>query len=231
LLGGKWRNNGGSYGLAIGSVPAKNVPKVVERITERFVKDRQANESLQDFYARIGKAESRKMIEDLMIVPVYEKDPSFYSDWGDPREFSMGDIGMGECAGEVISALQFELGAAERLNFEAQLAHEAGKFAEADRLAYDSMLQAARGLVHEQWLDVPTDPATVVKEFKTRFAVMFQPSLAAYLFRRHEAATATTAEAAHRLIEEAQLFIEGAHTCGDKLAQLKAAERAAVLKK
>jgi sulfite reductase (ferredoxin) len=231
LLGGKWRNNGGSYGLAIGSVPSRNVPKVVERITERFVKERHANESLQDFYARIGKAESRKMIEDLIVVPAYEKDPSFYSDWGDPREFSMGDIGLGECAGEVVSALQFELSAAERMNFEAQLAHEAGNFAEADRLAFESMLQAAHGLIHEQWLDVPRDPATVVKEFKARFAQMFHPQLAGYFFKRSEGAPATTKETAHRLIEEAQLFIEGAHTCGDKLQQQKAAERSAVLKK
>ncbi len=231
LLGGKWKDNAGNYGLAIGSVPSKRVPDVVERITERFVRERTGNETFQDFITRIGKAECRKMIEDLMQIPPYEKDPTFYSDWGDPREFSMGDIGVGECAGEVISALQFELSAAERLNFEAQLALEAGKFEEADRLAYESMLQAARGLVHEQWLDVPNDPAVVVKEFKERFAGLFQPSLAAYLFRRHEGAPAATAEAAHRLIEEAQLFIEGAHACGDKLQQQKAAERAAVLKK
>jgi len=231
LLGGKWRDNGGAYGLAIGSVPSKRVPDVVERITERFVRERKGNETFQDFYARVGKAESRKMIEDLMNVPPYEKDPSYYSDWGDPREFSMGDIGVGECAGEVVSALQFELSAAERLNFEAQLAHEAGKYAEADRLAYDSMLQAARGLVHEQWLDVPNEPAVVVREFKERFGGIFQPSLAAYLFRRHEGAPSTTSEAAHRVIEEAQLFIEGTHTCGDKLQQRKAADRAAVLQK
>ena len=230
LLGGRWRNNAGSYGLAIGSVPAKNVPAVVERITERYVRDRQGTEEFQDFIARIGKAESRRMIEDLMPVPAYEKDPDFYRDWGDPREFSLGDMGMGECAGEVVSALQFELAAAERLNFEAQLAHEAGDFAKADELAYGSMLQAARGLVHEQWQDVPADPATVVREFRTRFsaASLFSGPLAAYLFQRHDQPpVAPTREAAHRLIEEAQLFIEGAYTCGDKLRQ----QQAAALKK
>ena len=107
---------------------------------------------------RIGKAAARQLLEDLMTVPPYEQAPAMYSDWGDPREFSMGDIGMGECAGEVVSALQFELATAERLNFEAQLAHEAGDFSKADELAYGSMLQAARGLVHEQWRDVPADP-------------------------------------------------------------------------
>ena len=226
LLGGRWRNNAGSYGLAIASVPAKNVPVVVDRITERYVRDRQGAETFQDFIARIGKAEARKMIEDLMGVPAYDQAPAFYSDWGDPREFNMGDMGMGECAGEVVSALQFALAAAERLNFEAQLAHEAGNFTKADELAYSSMLQAARGLVHEQWLDVPADPATVLREFRTRFITqpLFSGPLAAYLFQRHDQPPATpTPESAHRLIEEAQLFIEGAHTCSDKLRQQKPA--------
>jgi sulfite reductase (ferredoxin) len=222
LLGGRTRDNAGSYGLAIGSVPARNVPVVVERITERYVRERQGTETFQAFVARIGKAESRKMIEDLMVVPTYEKDPAFYSDWGDPREFSMGDIGMGECAGEVVSALQFDLQASERLNFEAQLAHEAGNFTKADELAYGSMLQAARGLVKQQWLDVPETPAVVVKEFQARFTALFQPALAAYFVRRHEnPPTAFTGESTHRLIEEAQLFIEGAYTCADKLKEQK----------
>jgi sulfite reductase (ferredoxin) len=224
LLGGQSRGNAASYGLAIGSVPAKNVPTVVERITERFVKERQGEESFQAFFARIGKAESRKMIEDLMVVPAYEKDPSFYSDWGDPREFSMGDIGMGECAGAVVSALQIDVQAAERMNFEAQLAHETGDFTKADELAYGSMLQAARGLVKEQWLDVPETPATVVAEFRSRFAekALFSPQLSAYLLRRFENPPASfTGESTHRLIEEAQLVIEGAHTCADKLKEQK----------
>ena len=222
LLGGRSRDNAGSYGLAIGSVPVRNVPLVVERITERFVRERQGTETFQTFVARIGKAESRKMIEDLMQVPAYEKDPGFYSDWGDPREFTMGDIGMGECAGEVVSALQFDLQAAERLNFEAQLAHEAGHFAKADELAYSSMLQAARGLVKQQWLDVPETPAVIVKEFQARFTALFQPALAAYFVRRHEHPPGSyTGESTHRLIEEAQLFIEGVHTCADKLKEPK----------
>ena len=229
LLGGKWRDNGGSYGLAIGSVPSKRVPDVVDRITERFVRERRGNETFQDFYARIGKAESRKMIEDLMVVPPYEKDPTYYSDWGDPREFTMGDIGMGECAGEVVSQLDFDLQAAERMSFEAQLAHEAGDFAKADNLAYRSMLQAARGLVKEQWLDVPETPDVVVKEFRTRLydSKLFWDKFAGgrsgqYLFLRHEHPPKDfTGERAHKLIEEAQLFIESAHACGDVLRQQK----------
>jgi sulfite reductase (ferredoxin) len=227
LLGGKWKDNAGSYGLAIGSVPSKRVPDVVERITERFVRERQGNESFQDFIARIGKAECRKMIEDLMVVPAYEQDPSFYSDWGDPREFTMGDMGTGECAGEVVSRLAFDLQAAEQMNFEAQLKLEAKDFAAADALAYKSMLQAARALVKEEWLDVPETPEVVVKEFKARFLdtkLFTEVRFAHYFFRRHETPPAQhTRDAARQLIEEAQLFLEAVHTCSDKLRQQKSA--------
>jgi sulfite reductase (ferredoxin) len=229
LLGGQWKNNGGSYGLSIGSVPSKRVPEVVDRITQRFVKDRQGAESFQAFINRIGKQECRNMIEDLMVVPAYDDDPSFYSDWGDPREFTMGDMGMGECAGEIVSRLAFDLQAAERMCFEAQLKLEAGDFAKADDLAYHSMLQAAQGLVKEEWYDVPNDPNVIVKEFRTR---LFEPKLfwdrfaggkfALDFFHRHENPPAQHQhDATHRLIEEAQLFIEAAHACGDKLREKK----------
>jgi sulfite reductase (ferredoxin) len=231
LLGGKWRDNAGSYGLAIGSVPSKRVPEVVERITQRFVRERAGSETFQDFIARIGKAESRKMIEDLMEVPPYEKDPTFYSDWGDPREFTMGDMGTGECAGEVVSRLDFDLQAAERLCFEAQLKLEAKDLAKADELAYKSMLQAAHGLVKELWYDVPDDPDVIAKEFRTRLVEpkIFWDRFAGGKFaqdflRRHENPPAKhNSDEVHRLIEEAQLFIEAAHACADKLREGKAA--------
>jgi sulfite reductase (ferredoxin) len=237
LLGGKWRDNAGSYGLAIVSVPSKNVPVVVERITKRFVKERQGNETFQDFIARIGKAESRKMLEDLMEVPAYEKDAAFYSDWGDPREFTMGDMGMGECAGEVVSRIDFDLQAAERLCFEAQLELEAKDLAKADELAYKSMLQAAQGLVKELWYDVPNDPDVIAKEFRAR---LFEPKLfwdrftgakfAQDFFRRHENPPPRyDYDEVHRLIEESQLFIEAAHACADKLREQKAAQMGALL--
>ena len=37
VLGGKWTENADSYGLAMGSVPAKNIPDVLDRVTESYV--------------------------------------------------------------------------------------------------------------------------------------------------------------------------------------------------
>ena len=227
VLGGKWRDNAGAYGLAIGTVPSKNIPEVIDRITARYVRERVDTESFQEFIKRVGKAQLRGMLESLMEVPAYEKDRSFYSDWGDPREFTIGDMGTGECAGEVVSVSQFDLAAAERLVFEAQLRMDEGDYVHADTLAYRAMLQAAISLVKTQFLDVPDDPNTVVKEFRTRFyeTELFRDryagsKFAQYLFRRHDSPPRDhTYDQAHRIVEEAQLFIEAAYACHDVLAE------------
>src|SRR4029078_11797287 len=121
VVGGQWENNGGSYGLAIGAVPSKRVPEVVKRLTERFAKERQGKESFADFANRIGKKTNRAMVEELQAIPTYDQDPSFYSDWGDPREYTISDMGEGECAGEVVPYVEVELASAERELFEAQV--------------------------------------------------------------------------------------------------------------
>ncbi len=232
LLGGQWQENAASYGLAIGAVPSKRVPEVVNHITQRFVENRDGNESFQDYIKRIGKKECRAMLEPFMEVPANEDDSTFYSDWGDPREFTMGDMGVGECAGEVVTLTSFELSSAERMNFEAQVGLDEGDLEKADDMAYRSMLSAARTLVKTEWLDVPNDPDTIIKEFRERIfdTELFHDrfaggKFAGYLFNRYEnQPEAITEDHAKRIIEESQLFIEAAHPCADRLAAKKSAE-------
>jgi len=227
VLGGKWQQNAGAYGLALGSVPSKRIPDVVQCITDTFVRERKPGESFQDFTRRIGKKELRNMLEPFMPVPSFDFEPGLYSDWGDPRTFSIGDIGTGECAGEVISVAQFDLAAAERLAFEAQVHLDGADFAQADATAYRAMLQAARALVKDQFLDVSNDPETVVREFRVRFydTRFFHDRFVAgkfaeYLFARHaEPPAQHNHDQAHRTVEEAQLFIEAAYACYDRITE------------
>ena len=232
LLGGKWEENAASYGLAIGSVPAKRIPEALDRITERYLKERKSGDSFQDFVRDIGKKELRDSIEDLMTVPPYEQDPSFYSDWGDPREFTMGDMAAGECAGEVVSLVEFDMAAAERLVFEAQLLWDDEDYSKADELAYNAMLQGAKALIKTEFLDVPDDPDTLVKEFRERFfdTKLFRDKYAGakfaqYLFRRHQSPPSKAdSDGARQLVEEAQLFIEAAHACWERVADRQASD-------
>ncbi len=125
-------------------------------------------ERFKDYVARIGKKALKEMVDAFSAVPAYAVDRSFYSDWRDPREFTISDITTGECAGEVVPQIEFDLQAAEQRNFEAQIHLEQGELQKADEAAYQSMLIAAKGLVRTQMWDVPDDPDRIVAEFKRR---------------------------------------------------------------
>lgn len=226
VLGGQWAENAGSYGLAMGSVPSKAVPGLVTALTDRFIKERQEGENFQSFIVRLGKKELRAFLEPFMQVPAYAERPDYYSDWGDVREFTIGDMGVGECAGEIVSLFSIEILRADSLAFDAQLALEEKQFEKADQLAYQAMLFAARALVRTQYIDVTEQPDNIVHEFRTRYVdtkLFFDKYMtnqfANYLLIRHEAPPARLdGDHAHRIVEEAQLFIEACHACDARIS-------------
>jgi len=229
ILGGQWENNGGSYGLPVGAIASKNIPEVVTRLTARYVTERTKAESFKDFVQRVGKVEIKKTLESLTQIPSHDADRSYYADWGDPREYTTGDIGVGECAGEIVSAVEFDLTGAERQVFEAQLLLEKGEAQSAGQKAYDSMIQAAKGLIKHYTLDFPASADGIIDDFRKRFydtQLFFDPfaggKFAQYLFLAQKKVTnPQTLESAHQLVEEATLFIEAAHSCYIRITQAK----------
>ena len=223
VLGGEWEHNAGSYGLPVVAVPSKNIPEVVTRLTERYVAGRNNGEGFKDFVKRIGKAELKNLLDDLTRPPAGDR--SYFSDWGDPREYSLGDMGIGECAGEVVSAVEFDLAAAEREVFEAQLAFEKGQAEQAGKTAYHSMLRAAKALVKLNTPNLPENPEQIIAEFRSQFydtQLFFDPfaggKFANYLFDAHKKSDRPhTLESSRYLIDEAQLFIDAAHSCNNRL--------------
>ncbi|HET6247309.1 MAG TPA: nitrite/sulfite reductase [Tepidisphaeraceae bacterium] len=228
MIGGKWHDNAGSYGLPIGSIPSKAIPAVIERLTQRYLNDRVGEESFQLFCTRVGKKSLKETIESLAKVPPHATNPEFYTDWGDPREFTIGDMGEGECAGEVISLADFGFTDAEATAFEASVQLDEKNFVQAEGMAYEAMLKAARTLVQLQWVDVPTAPDTVVEEFKTRFVdtkifwdTYHMSQFANYLFNRHAEGPDPryTQDTVQKIVEEANLFIDAAHKAHAKYRQ------------
>jgi len=227
VLGGEWEHNAGSYGLAIGAVPSKRIPEVVDRFTARYAEERTAGETFTVFIKRIGKADCKKMVEDLMAVPAHDLAPEFYQDWGDAREYGVGDLGEGECAGEVVSPAEFQLTAAEREVFEAQLQLEHGEVEAAAKTAYESMSHGALALLKQRNIGFPEDANSVLERFTKHFydtQLFFDPfvggKFAQYYFEAHESREQPrNAEQVHRLVEEAQVFLEACHAAYAKLLQ------------
>jgi sulfite reductase (ferredoxin) len=227
ILGGKFHDNAGEYGVAIGAVPSKRIPQAVLSITEYYVGKRHKGESFQDFVGRIGKKEIKGLLEHLTKIPSHDVDRSYYSDWGDPREFTLVDMGVGECAGEVVSQAEFMLAASERELFEAHLLLDGGLPREATKAAYASMLRAAQGLVKSQNPAISENEKQIINEFTSRFyeTQLFWDKYAGgkfaeYFFKAKEFVgheKVPDADRAVQLLQEAQLFIDAAHDCHNKV--------------
>ncbi len=222
VVGGQWSHNAGSYGLVTTAVPSKNVPKAVELITGKYLAEREEGESFHTFVRRVGKSEIRKLLKPIAKPPSYEEDPSYYSDWGDPREYTIGDLGVGECAGEIVPFVEFGLQASEQQQHEAQDAFDSGNFGQAGTLAFQSMLTAAQALVRHLGPEVRDDADDIVKLFRTHLhetQLFWDPfakgKFANYLLVLHDTKRyeAADSEIAHRTLDEARLFLEAAHAC------------------
>src|SRR5690606_23626588 len=150
---------------------------------------------------------------------VIEEKPEYFSDWGDSRIYSIADIGVGECAGEVVSLFSIEIAKAESQHFDALLALDEGNYALTDERAYQAMLLAARALVRTQLAGVADNPNRIVEEFRTRFdaAELFvgkyaKGKFARFRLDRHETPPQTAGmDEARSTVEEAQLVIEACH--------------------
>ncbi len=232
VLGGQWTQNAKSYGLVVGAVPSKNIPKAVELITAHYMENREGDESFQAFIARVGKKDFRKVLAPIQKPPSYEEDPSYYSDWGDPREYNIGDIGVGECAGEIVPFVEFGLQEAEQQLHDAQDALEAGQAATAAAGGFKAMVTAAKALVRHLDVQVKDDADDVVTNFKTHLhdtQLFHDPfakgKFATYLLKMHADKSYENAndEIAHRTLDESQLFIEAAHSCYQRLTESAAA--------
>ena len=129
ILGGKFHDNAGEYGVPIGAVPSKRVPEAVLSITEFYLRQR---EGMNASKSSSGASARRRSRICSKISPRFRpmKWIGLITAIGAIRANSLwSDMGVGECAGEVVSQAEFTLAASERELFEAQLLLDAGQLA------------------------------------------------------------------------------------------------------
>jgi sulfite reductase (ferredoxin) len=236
MLGGSLEDNAANYGLAVGAVPSKRAPEAVDRLLELYTAEREGDESFRGWVTRVGKKVIKEKLQDLLRVPAYEEDPSYYVDWHDAREYSIGDIGVGECAGEVVTLTQFGLATAESKAFDASILLDDGSAAAegataAARLAFDAMVTAAHALLLMDDPDASSSGDAVVQRFEADFIEtgrFFERYIGAsewayFQVAREAGGAARDRDEARRRVEEAQLFVEAAHACYARLLQAQAA--------
>lgn len=232
-LGGQFVENGKNFALALGGYPSKAVPSVVNTLFEHYIQNRLEGENYRTYLNRVTKKTISALLRDFAEIPVYSDKPEFYTDWGDVREFTMKDKGVGECAGEVVSPTDFGLKKADREYFEAQTLLDDHHIEKAVEKCYYSMYTAALALLKRNNPDASEDPNEVYEQFKIQYhdtKLMHDPfggdRFVHYYFAAHQArGEKLDAEAAQRRVEEARLFVEAAHSCHIRLGQQLVTEK------
>ncbi len=210
ILGGTTDQNADSYGLVTAKVPARNAPRVVERLTTLYSADKQDGETFSQFVGRWGKARLKSEIEDLTLT-TYEEAPELYIDNRQSWEYHK-ETGVGECAGAMVDQAEFMLEEADRLVFEATLALDDARYKEAAESAIEATTKAADALLSTEGL-LLSDNYDCVTEFRKRFyeTGRFHKPFAENFFRAAEGNGAEfTADDSRRRVEEAALFLEQA---------------------
>ena len=136
VLGGTTRGNAESYGLVVGKVPAKAVPRVIAKLTRWYAADKQGEEDFRGFVSRRGKVRIKAELEEFEL-PSFDAAPQLYLDNRQNWQYHK-ETGVGECAGEVVDQAEFMLEDADRLVFEATLALDDGRYTEAAKGALEA---------------------------------------------------------------------------------------------
>lgn len=162
-LGGTVKGEGG-FGIPIIKVPAKQVMLAVEHTVTLLEADRKAGESVRDTVTRLG-AEwfERELMAYTTLKPYREKSDS-YLDWDSDKEFSLEEVGPGECAGAALDIIDAYFNQARHDISHARKAEDSKS---ALAFAYDSVLKSAKALLVTYGIDPESDDEAF-REFDSR---------------------------------------------------------------
>ncbi len=144
-------------------LPAKNVPAAVSHLLDVYRRDRQEGESLHTFLKRAGKTALKEELIGHSILPSYTEDPSYYFDWEAEEEFSLEDLGPGECAGGAIEMIDNRILEAEQELYQARILAEKHQYAMAINKSYRAVVAGAKALLVTEGIDPNTDADTLAE--------------------------------------------------------------------
>ena len=161
-LGGRV-NGTAEVGQMTIKLPAKNVPSAVSHLLDVYRRDRQEGESLHAFVKRAGKTALKEELIGHSILPSYAEDPSYYFDWEAEEEFTLEDLGPGECAGGAIEMIDNRILEAEQELYQARILAEKHQYAMAINKAYRAVVAGAKALLVTEGIDPNTDADTLAE--------------------------------------------------------------------
>lgn len=97
LLGGVWGDGTARFGKPTLRIPAKNIPRAIDRLLEVYKANREEGETFSAFLDRFRPDRVAELLAEFTQLPNYEEAPDGFRDWGEEKTFEI-KTGVGECA-------------------------------------------------------------------------------------------------------------------------------------
>ncbi len=144
-------------------VPAKNVPAAVQHLLDLYRRTRKDGESLPAFIDRTGKIKLKDELIPYTILPNYQDDQQYYFDWEGDEEFSVEDLGPGECAGGALEMIDNRILEAEQELYQTRILMGKHQYAMAINKAYRAVVAGAKAILVTEGIDPNTDADTLME--------------------------------------------------------------------
>jgi len=159
---------GGLYGddtklaTSIIKVATRNAPKVVKKLLELYRDEKSGDEHFDLVMERLGRDRIKEEIKEFAQIPSFEKDPSFYQDWGHEEEkFELQKGVKGECAGATVEEKVPTFSDAEKRIQQAEALLKHGEYGTSIMEAYHSCAASAHVPLYTKLVDPFTSEQTM----------------------------------------------------------------------
>ncbi len=167
-LGGGVDGDHPTLGKSKIKLPAKNIPSAVLELIRLYREEHQDDENFNQFVERFGRETIGEKLEQFTTLAPPDERPDLYWDWKeDNKEFSLDEIGPGECSGTVIDMIEYGLRMAGETIEKAQQSAEQGDYTQTAQFIKDAILLDARSLLYTYGTDSPHDDQ-ILKEFQQK---------------------------------------------------------------
>jgi len=205
---------GDGLGMSVIKLPARRVPEAVEALLDAYLEGSEAPERFPEWVRRVGRRSLMDLLKPFRDLASPDRAPDLY------REFGKADApfavrrGVGECAGEVVDAVDLLLAEADgQVERALEALHGGEDEAQIRALALMSFEVAGQALLRLDGPHDPTQTATADRFRETWYQAgrIYEGVGHTWLAALQETEP-VSADRLRRLVEESRLFVEEAHS-------------------